>query len=97
VIFGKVLYTIVHNNLKFVINTDHLCDCKLWIKVYDGDNMIGNHFMWLLDKNFDVVKSHWRNAVKFDWSGIKWTDTKLHFTTEVKSKIDSYFRLKAFW
>ncbi len=95
--FGEVLLTIVHNNLKFVVKTDHLCDEKLWINVYDGDNILGNEFMWLLDKNFDVVKSHWKNAARFDWSGIKWSKIKPLFSEEIKKKLDSYFKLKAFW
>jgi hypothetical protein len=95
--FGEVLYTIVHNNLKFVVKTDTLCDYKLRIKVYDGDNILGNEFMWLLDKNFEVVKSHWKNAAGFDWSGIKWSLIKPLFSEEVKRQLDSYFKLKAFW
>lgn len=95
--FTEVLYTIVHNNLKYEVRTDHLCDEKLWIRVYDGDNMLGNEFLWLLNKDFDVVKSHWKNAIGFDWSGIKWSKIKPHFTQEVKKKLDSYFKLKVFW
>jgi hypothetical protein len=99
--FEKILYTVVYNGIKYVVNTDDLTDCKLWIKVYDGDNILGNHFMWMLNKNYEVIKDEklnaWNRAIGFDWSGINWSKDKAFFTEEVKKKLDSYFKLKAFW
>lgn len=95
--FTEVLYTIVYNNLKFVVKTDHLCDEKLWIVIYDGDKLLSNEFLWLLDENFETVKTHWEKAAQFDWSGIKWSKSKSCFSEEVKKRIDNYLKLKAFW
>lgn len=94
---GDVLLTIVYDNLKFVIQTDIWTDEKLWVVVYDGDNMLANEFLWLLDKNFDVVKTHWKHAARFNWNGLKWSKSKPYFSEEIKRKLDSYFKLKAFW
>lgn len=95
--FGKVLLTTVYNNLRYEINTDSLCDCKLWIEVYDGEGMLASQFMWLLDKNHDIVKSHWKNASRFDWSIIKLSIFKPYFPQILQKRLDSYFTMKAFW
>ncbi len=99
---NEILYTIVHNGLKYVVNTDHLCPYKLWIKVYDGDNMIANHFMWLLDKEGAILEDRfripdWKEAFGFRWSEYDCWPNEYYFPAEVQKKLDSYFKMKAFW
>jgi hypothetical protein len=99
---GEVLYTIIHNGLRYVVNTDHLCDFKLWIKVYDGDNMICNSFMWMLHESGRVLddgfwtKYTWKDAVGFSWRDMEEVHPGL-FPEDTQKRLDSYFKLKAFW
>ena len=106
--FGEVLYTIVHNGLRYEVNTDHLCDFKLWIKVYDGDDMKCNIYSWLLAKNdemLDTIHHHngdrslpsWKDAVGFYWHNVVYDVYSQFFSSEVQRKLDSFFKLKAFW
>ena len=98
----EILYTIVHNNLKYAVNTDHLCPYKLWIKVYDGDNILDNVYMWLLHKNGRILddgfwaKYTWEDAAGFSWRDMDEVHPGL-FPEEVQKKLDSYFKLKVFW
>lgn len=103
---SEVLYTIVHNNLKYEVTTDHLCSFKLWITVYDGDSIVCGVYMWLLDKEGDILDVHLSFGKKKipsykDASGFRWKhideDHPGKFSEEVKKKLDSYFKLKAFW
>ncbi len=107
-ISGKVLFTIVHNNLRYEVNTDHLCDVKLWIKVYDGDDMKCNIYSWLLAKNDEMLDTihynngdrylpSWEDAVGFYWHNSVFEVYEQFFSPEVQRKLDSYFKLKAFW
>lgn len=98
----EILYTIIHDGLRYEVGPDHLCDFKLWIRVYDGDNMLCNHFAWLLhecgrvlDDGFQV-KYTWKDAAGFSWRDIE----KVHpgvFPEGARKRLDSYFKLKAFW
>lgn len=105
---GEVLFTVVHDNLKYVVNTDHLCSYKLWIKVYDGDNMKCNVYAWLLAKNGEMLattrysngKKHfpsWKEAIGFYWDNVTFEVYNEFFTVAAQRKLDSYFKLKAFW
>lgn len=100
---SQVLFTVVHNNLKYTVNTDHFCDYKLWIKVYDGNYMLCNIFAWLIYKSGQVIDGDvginptWRDAAGFNWYGLRDSDILPIFPEEVQKKLDSFFKLKAFW
>lgn len=89
----EILYTIVHDGLKFVVKTDHLTDCRLWIKVYYGDSIIFQSLCPLVSDNMD--NTPWQKCGGFYWPFLEYKVDM--FSADVQRRLDSYFKLKAFW